>query len=229
MTSIPQLRKDINDLQEKLSKANARITELESRKPEVVIKEVNVPYRVTKVVEVPVEVEKRIEVVKEVAGPKQIEYRDNPDALKRIDDLKGTITALKKKIAQLESRKPDTIEVVKEKLIIDPETAASLKQAKARLTVANARIAELETAPPKIEYVDKVRAVRRVVVKEVPVEVIKEVQVEVIKKVPVEVIKEVPGPARIVYVERPVIEYVDNPELVEQIRKMRALINASNN
>ena len=87
MASIPQLRKDINDLQEKLRTAQSRIAELEA-KPPVVVKdyvqsppEVRIVYR-DKVVEVPgpervvvkeVQVPGPERVVKvEVQGPERI-------------------------------------------------------------------------------------------------------------------------------------------------------------
>jgi cell division septum initiation protein DivIVA len=71
MTSIPQLRKDINDLQEKNRELRARIAELESAQP--------------KVIRVP------------VPGPERIvyrdrfvtEYRDNPDHIEMIRKLKA--------------------------------------------------------------------------------------------------------------------------------------------
>jgi hypothetical protein len=54
MTSIPQLRKDITDLQEKLRAAKDRIKELESRKPDTKTVYVDKPVQVIKRVEVPV-------------------------------------------------------------------------------------------------------------------------------------------------------------------------------
>lgn len=62
--SEPQLRKDINKLQEKLRAAQARILDLESRPPREVVK--------TVIKEVPVDVVK--EVIKTVPGP--IQYVD---------------------------------------------------------------------------------------------------------------------------------------------------------
>jgi hypothetical protein len=97
MTSIPQLRKDITDLQEKLRAAKDKIKELESRKPDTKTVYVDKPVQVIKRVEVPVEKivykEKRIEVPKqvikfvdrEVPGP--VQYRDNPKHIEMIRRL----------------------------------------------------------------------------------------------------------------------------------------------
>ena len=93
MASIPQLRKDINDLQEKLRTAQYRIAELES-KPPVMVKEyvqsppeVRIVYR-DKVVEVPGPervVVKEVQVpgperviVKEVPGPERVIVKEVP-------------------------------------------------------------------------------------------------------------------------------------------------------
>jgi hypothetical protein len=139
MATIPQLRKDIETLQSQLRAANDRIRELESRKPQVITREVEVPVRVIKTVEVPVD-----------------------------------------------------------------------------------RIVQVPVEVP-VE-----RVVTRVVTQEVPVDRI----VEKIVEVPVRVIrvveKEVPGPEVIKTVEVPVIQYVDNPDLIETINKLRARLNADN-
>jgi hypothetical protein len=70
MTSIPQLRKDIADLQSQLADARKKIKELESRKPEVKTVYVDKPVQVIKRVEVPVPgpvkyVDRPVEVIKE--------------------------------------------------------------------------------------------------------------------------------------------------------------------
>jgi hypothetical protein len=97
MTSIPQLRKDINDLQAKLRAAQNKIKELESRKPDIKTVYVDRPVQVIKRVEVPVEKivykEKLVEVPKQVikvveketAGP--VQYRDNPAHIEMIRRL----------------------------------------------------------------------------------------------------------------------------------------------
>jgi hypothetical protein len=204
MSTIPQLRKDINNLQDKLRAANAKIKDLESRNPEVVTQTVEVPVRAFRTVEVPVEVIRTVEVPVEVVVTREVKVPIE---------------------VPVEVIREVTVEVT------NPETARELRKARAELTVVQERISELENAPPKVETVEVIKKVRHVVVKEVPVEVIREVEVavpvvrEVIKEIPVEI----PGPAQIEYVDRVDIQYRDNPELVRHIEELRARLNASGN
>lgn len=85
MTTIPQLRKDINDLQDQVRRLKIEV-EIERSKPPVV-KEVvrEIPKQVVKVVE------------KEVPGPEivvfrdveRVVYRDNPKHIAMIRKLQG--------------------------------------------------------------------------------------------------------------------------------------------
>ena len=124
-----------------------------------------------------------------------------------------------------------------------PQLKADINDLQSKLKSAYDRIAELENAPAKIIEVKVPFETVKTVKVEKPVEVIKYVDrivekpVKVIKYVdrivekPVEVIKEVvkvvnvdvPGPERIVHVpvETVRVEYVDNPALVDMIRKLQ--------
>ena len=76
MTSIPQLKADINELQGKLSAALARVAELES-----------MPERVVTITET-------IETVKTVHVPierTRVEYVDNPDLVAKIRELQSRV------------------------------------------------------------------------------------------------------------------------------------------
>jgi len=87
MTSIPQLRKDINDLQENLRARDAEIMALKKREPEIVYRDRDVPRQVIKVVE------------KEVPGPERIidriEYQDYPDTLDKLKKARSENRRLK--------------------------------------------------------------------------------------------------------------------------------------
>lgn len=108
MTSIPQLRKDINDLQAEIRRLKNELEREKNKSP--IVKEVvkEVPKQVVKVVEVegktkvvkepappPVVVTKVVE--KDVPGPERIVfrdvekvvYRDNPKHIEMIRNLQG--------------------------------------------------------------------------------------------------------------------------------------------
>lgn len=86
MTSIPQLRKDINDLQAENRRLKDELAAEKSKPAEVkeVVKEV--PKIVTKVVEKPVPGPERI-IYRDVPGP--VQYRDNPRHIAMIRKLQG--------------------------------------------------------------------------------------------------------------------------------------------
>lgn len=99
MTSIPQLRKDINDLQAENRRLKDELAAEKSKPAEVkeVVKEVpkivtkvvekEIPPRVvTKVVEKPVPGPERI-IYRDVPGP--VQYRDNPRHIAMIRKLQG--------------------------------------------------------------------------------------------------------------------------------------------
>ena len=110
-----------------------------------------------------------------------------------------------------------------------PQLKADINDLQSKLKSAYDRIAELENAPAKIVEVKVPFETVKTVKVEKPVEVVKYVD-RIIEK-PVEVIKEVvkvvnvdvPGPERIVHVpvETVRVEYVDNPALVDMIRKLQ--------
>ena len=78
MTSIPQLRKDINDLQEKLRIANERIAELEAMPP--VVREI-------KVVQDPVVIRETVHI----QGSDNTVYVDNPAHIEMIRRLQAEL------------------------------------------------------------------------------------------------------------------------------------------
>lgn len=96
-----------------------------------------------------------------------------------------------------------------------PQLKADINDLQSKLKSAYDRIAELENAPAKIIEVKVPFETVKTVKVEKPVEVIK----EVVKVVNVDV----PGPERIVHVpvETVRVEYVDNPALVDMIRKLQ--------
>lgn len=195
MTSIPQLRADINDLQVKLAAALARVKELETAGPIVVTEKVpfetvRIEYR-DKVVEVPVYITKT-------------EYVD------RVTEVQDT-KSLAAKDAEIERLKSEVAKI-KEDL-----RAAKKKPAREKIVYRDREVmVPFETV--RIEYRDKVVEVPgpdRVI------EVIKEVPGPVVKEYidrPMEIIKEIPGPERVVEI----IKYIDNPDHIAMIKQLQS-------
>lgn len=108
MTSIPQLRADINDLQGKLAAALARVKELETAGPIVVTEKVpfetvRIEYR-DKVVEVPGP-EKTVEVLRDV--PVYITKTEYVDRVTEVQDTKS----LAAKDAEIERLKSEVAKI----------------------------------------------------------------------------------------------------------------------
>lgn len=163
MTSIPQLRADINDLQVKLAAALARVKELETAGPIVVTEKVpfetvRIEYR-DKVVEVPVYVTKTeyVDRVTEVQDTKSLAAKDAEiERLKsEVAKIKEDLRAAKKKPAREKIVYRDRevkvpFETVKEipgservveiiKHIDNPDHIAMIKQLQSRLRKLEAK------------------------------------------------------------------------------------------
>lgn len=163
MTSIPQLRADINDLQVKLAAALARVKELETAGPIVVTEKVPfetvmIEYR-DKVVDVPVYVTKTeyVDRVTEVQDTKSLAAKDAEiERLKsEVAKIKEDLRAAKKKPAREKIVYRDRevkvpFETVKEipgpervveiiKHIDNPDHIAMIKQLQSRLRKLEAK------------------------------------------------------------------------------------------
>lgn len=201
MTSIPQLRKDINDLQEKLRARDAEIAALKARDPEIVYKTIEVPKQVIKVVE------------KEVPGPERVVYRDGPERVVektiRVPEPGPERVVYRDREVPVQVIKTVHVEVPIDRIIDrieykdKPDTIDRLKKARAEIRKLKAELEE----KPKVEYRDKIVEVPKQVIKTVPMEI--------------------PGPIRRVYIPSPErVEYRDNPKHIEMIKHLRSRLNA---
>jgi hypothetical protein len=211
MTSIPQLRKDINDLQEKLRAAEAEIKRLRDLPPVEVVREVKVPERVVKVVE------------KEVPGPERVVYRDGPERVveKRVNILGPERIVYRDVIKEV----PKQVTKVITKTQDSEETTKALKSAIDKIKRLESDLAK----KPAVEYRDRPVDVPRVVMKTITVEKDSDKTIAALKKARAEnkKLKAALDEARsavkteVKTVEIPVVQYRDNPEHITMIRKLQ--------